>query len=128
MRTIKIALAATAALSMAAGLRPVPADPAVPAGPAELSERPVLDYDAARRDYEVRRERYERDRDRYDRRYGVGACAKRYGAPPAWDSAAWDANRYGVNTSYENRADFDRRAADYDRARRDYDRRWSRRL
>lgn len=52
-------------------------------------------YDAARRDYERRLDQYERDRASYDRRNGYGAYARRYGPPPSWD-----ANSYGVNTSY----------------------------
>lgn len=107
MQALKIALAATAALSVAA--------PAFAQyQPTEQYRRDMnsyqsdqadyqaqrADYDRARADYEARRDRYERERARYDRRYGYGAYARQYGPPPAWDSDRWDANAYGRDTSY----------------------------
>jgi uncharacterized protein YcfJ len=122
MKSIKIALVATAVMATAA--------PAFAQyQPTQQYQRDVrsyendrADYDAARRDYDLRRERYERDRAQYDARYGAGAYARAYGDAPAWDSARWDTNR--VNSPSESRAEFDRRAADYDRARAEYDRRY----
>lgn len=125
MRTLKIALAATAALSMAA--------------PALAQYQPTYQYqqdlrryeddraayDQARRDYDARRATWERERERYDRRWGYGAYERAYGAAPVWDSA-WDANRYGSNASYDSRAEYERRLSDYERAQRDYDRRYGR--
>lgn len=123
MRTIKIALAATAALSMAA-----PAFAQYP--PTQQYQQNLQNYqadrsnyDAALREYQVRRDSYEREREQYDRRYGSGAYQRAYGAAPTWDNS-YDQNRYGANTSYESRSDFDRRAGDYERARRDYDQRY----
>jgi len=127
MRMLKIALAATAALSVAP-----------PAAFAQYQYQPTdqyrqdlrqydndrADYDAARRDYDVRRAQWERQRESYDRRWGYGAYERAYGPAPTWDSARWDANRYGSDASYDSRADYDRRLADYERARASYDRRW----
>lgn len=53
------------------------------------------DYDRARARYEARRDRYERDRARYDERYGEGAYARVYGPEPAWDAERWEARGYG---------------------------------
>ena len=124
MRTLKIALAATAALSVSA--------------PAMAQYQPTYQYqqdmrrydndraayDQARRDYEARRADWERERDRYDRRYGRGSYERRYGAAPTWDSARWDTGRYPA--SYDSRADYERQLSDYQRAQRDYDRRYGR--
>ncbi len=109
MKALKIALAATAAVSVAA--------PAFAQyQPTDQYRRDVRDYQAsqaqyqdqqadyarARSDYEARRDRYERDRARYDARYGYGAYARVYGPAPVWDSAYYDrdAGAYGRNASY----------------------------
>jgi uncharacterized protein YcfJ len=114
MKALKIALAATAALSVAA--------PAFAQyqqyQPTDQYRRDMRDYQAnqaqyqdqqadyaqARADYEARRARYERERARYDARYGYGAYARVYGPAPVWDSAYYDRDRdasaYGRNASY----------------------------
>lgn len=107
MKTLKTALVATAMLATAA--------PAFAQyQPTQQYQRDMrtyqqdqadyqvtrAEYDRARAEYDAKRERYERDRARYDARYGSGAYARYYGPAPAWDSARWDANGYGRDTSY----------------------------
>ncbi|MBP7817257.1 MAG: glycine zipper 2TM domain-containing protein [Phenylobacterium sp.] len=107
MKTLKTALVATAMLATAA--------PAFAQyQPTQQYQRDMrnyeqdqrdyqatrAEYDRARAEYDAKRERYERDRARYDARYGYGAYARSYGAAPSWDSARYDANRYGRDTTY----------------------------
>jgi uncharacterized protein YcfJ len=107
MQALKIALAATAALSVAAPAlaQYQPTDQyrrdmnSYQANQADYQAQRA-DYDQARADYQARKDRYERDRTRYDARYGYGAYARQYGPAPAWDSNRWDANAYGRDTSY----------------------------
>lgn len=128
MKSLKIALAATAALSMAA--------PAFAQyRPTDAYQRDLRDYaqdradyaarqaeyQRAREDYEDRRERYERDRARYDARYGYGAYARIYGPAPAWDDGYWN-DRYR-DVSWSSRDEYERRLAQYERDRATYDRR-----
>ena len=109
MKALKIALAATAALSVAA--------PAFAqyqqteqyqrqydnyrADQAQYQDQ-QQDYARARSDYEARRDRYERDRARYDARYGYGAYSRVYGPAPTWDPRYYDnsAGAYGRDASY----------------------------
>lgn len=137
MRAVKIALAGTAALCLAApafaqypppSYQPAPYQP-TPYQPTRQYEQDRAqyqddraDYDAARRDYEVRRAQWERAREQYDRQYGYGSYTRAYGPAPAWND---DAYRPATGPAYDPaREDYDRRLADYDRARADYDRRW----
>ena len=122
MKTLRIALAATVALTMAA---PAFAQPQ----PNEQYRRDQdtyqsqqdsyqaqqdnyrsdrADYDArragyerARAEYQARRDRYDTDRARYDERYGEGAYARVYGPAPAWDNDRWQAQGYGPAPSVE---------------------------
>jgi hypothetical protein len=128
MKTLKIALVATVAMSMAA--------PAFAQyQPTRQYERDLRNYDAdradyaarqaeyqrAREDYEARRDRYERERARYDARYGAGAYVRTYGPAPAWDDAYWS-DRYR-SVSWSSRDEYERRLAQYERDRATYDRR-----
>jgi uncharacterized protein YcfJ len=107
MQALKIALAATAALSVAAPAlaQYQPTDQyrrdsnTYQADQADYQAQRA-DYDQARADYQARKDRYERDRARYDARYGYGAYSRQYGPAPAWDSNRGDANAYGRDTSY----------------------------
>ncbi|MET3528458.1 hypothetical protein [Phenylobacterium koreense] len=126
MRAAKIALAGTAALSLAAPA--AFAQYPTPYQPTEQYRQDLqqyqgdrADYDAARQDYEVRRAQWERAREQYDRQYGYGAYARAYGPAPVWTDPYLPA----AGAPYDPaRADYERRLADYDRARADYDRRW----
>jgi len=119
MKTLKIALVATAALTIAA--------PAFAQyQPTEQYQRDMnnyqnaqdnyrndredydarrADYEQARADYQARRDRYEAERARYDARYGYGAYARIYGPAPAWDARRWEARGYGPapNAGYYGR-------------------------
>jgi len=149
MKTLKIALVATAALTIAA--------PAFAQyQPTEQYQRDYNSYQAqqqryedqrqtyqyqqadyatrraayerARADYQARRDRYEADRARYDARYGYGAYSRIYGPAPVWDNEPWSdmtvttTSTYRDNAAYAAaRSDYDRRARNYERARARYD-------
>lgn len=84
--------------------------------------RDRAEYERQLRDYEAARARFERDRAEYDRRYGVGAYERYYGRfsrlPPVYDpyapaydryydDYAYDAYRYGRDTTYYDGAAYD---------------------
>jgi hypothetical protein len=69
--------------------------------PASDNDRRGYD-DTARRDFDRRAREYEDARARYDQRYGDGAYARAYGAPPVWSGPSNDAARYGRDTAYAN--------------------------
>jgi len=123
MRALKIALAGTAALSLAPPAAFAQYQP-TPQYQQDLAQYrdDQADYDAARRDYEARRAQWERAREQYDRQYGYGAYARAYGPAPTWDDPYRPTT--GPGPSDPARADYERRLADYDRARAEYDRRW----
>ena len=97
MKTLKTALVATAMLATAA--------PAFAQyQPTQQYQRDLRAYQQDQRNYQISRAEYDRARADYDARYGYGAYARAYGPAPAWDTAYWDANGYGRDTSYAGSA------------------------
>ncbi|HEX5379220.1 MAG TPA: glycine zipper 2TM domain-containing protein [Phenylobacterium sp.] len=139
MKTLKIALVAAAAVSVAlpAFAQYQPTEQyrkdmqTYQADRATYQEQREA-YDQARAAYETRRDAYERERAAYDARYGVGAYARSYGPAPAWDQAYWDqrdAAAYGRDNAYREsydqaRTDYEARRDAYERERADYDARY----
>lgn len=116
MNAIKIALVATAALSVAApAFAQYQQSPQYQGGPYQPSGQyqqqsdnyrrdsddyamKKAEYERARNEYQQRRDRYLAERARYDARWGAGTYDRRYGPAPTWDDS--DANLYARDSAY----------------------------